>query len=121
LDLTKPIFHNAFARWMYFPEMDFELEMKVVNNVVKVDYECPLSVLEQQFLQSKMQNVVQPLVQFLRAEKLLPTDWENRFRSSLLCCPLLTMNLFRYPQKVTALGFARVMEMATFDFNPYLS
>ena len=119
LDLTKPIFHNTFARWMYFSEEDFELAVRRTKGRVEIDYECPLTDLEQRFFQSKIDNVVRPLVMFLEREKLLPKDWENRFQSSLLCCPLLTVNLFKFPKRVTALGFARVMEMATFNFNSF--
>lgn len=121
LDLTKPIFHNTFARWMYFPEEKFDLEIKRLNGRVEILYEYPLTILQKKFFDSKMQNVVRPLVNFLNGEKLLPLDWGNRFRASLLCCPLLTKNLNNYREKVKWLGFARVMEMANFDFNPYLS
>lgn len=121
LDLTKPIFHNTLARWMYFPEEEFELCVKREKGRVMIDYEYPLTVLEKSFLNSKMNNILNPLVEFLKAEKLLPPDWENRLQSSLLCCPLLTKNLNNYREKVKWLGFARVMEMANFDFNPYLT
>jgi len=123
LDLTKPLFHNVFARWMYFPqevETRIKVDFKIREGVVEITHNYELDEWERLFLTSKMENVLKPLVAWLRAQGDLPTDWEDRLRSSLLCCPLLTVNLFdvkKYSPAMAMLGFARVMEMATFNFN----
>ena len=107
LDLAKPLFHNTFARWMYFPDRGTEL-----------------NVFEQMFLESKMKNVLKPLVRWLDDRGLLPVNWESRLRSALFCCPFLTVNLFddsKYPKEVREFGLQRAMEMANFNFSPYLS
>ncbi len=106
LDLAKPIFHNTFARWMYFPDRGTEI-----------------TDVEWMFFESKMKNVLAPLVRWLDEKDVLPSDWEVRLRSALLCCPLLTVNLFdesKYPSEIAQFGLERAMEMATFDFSPYL-
>jgi hypothetical protein len=91
---------------------------------ILIDYESALSEVEQFFFTSKMREVLRPLLGFLKDRDCLSSDWEDRLRSALLCCPLLTVNLFdesKYSSSMAALGLARVAEMATFDFNPYLS
>lgn len=120
LDLTKPLFHNVFARWMYFPqevEARTKVDFQIRKGVIEVTYDYELDEWERLFLQSKMENVLKPLVEWLRAQGDLPSDWQDRLRSSLLCCPLLTVNLFdekKYSPAMAMLGFARVMEMASF-------
>lgn len=123
LDLTKPLFHNVFARWMYFPqdvEKTASVMMTVEKDVVTIDHNVILAPIEQLFLDSKLTHVLRPLIEGLRERGELPDDWQDRLRSSFLCCPLLTVNLFdekKYSPAMSALGFARVAEMATFDFN----
>ncbi|MDP2624916.1 MAG: phosphotransferase [Candidatus Peregrinibacteria bacterium] len=127
LDLTKPLFHNTFARWMYFPgwvEENFEVEMKLMDGVAVVNHNFQPSEVEWMFFDSKVRNVLVPTVELLRERGLLPEDWQERLRSSLMCCPLLTVNLFdesKYSQQMAALGFAMVAEMANLDFNVYFS
>lgn len=122
LDVTKPLFHNVFARWMYFPqevEARTQVDFKIREGVVEITHNYELDEWERLFLQSKIENVLKPLVQWLRAQGNLPTDWQDRLRSSLLCCPLLTVNLFdekKYSPAMSMFGFARVMEMARFEF-----
>jgi hypothetical protein len=126
LDLTKPLFHNAFARWMYFPEQveaEFEVGFEIVGDRIEVSHNYKSSDMEQFFFDSKMQNVLNPLLDFLLEKEVLPVDWEARLRSSLMCCPLLTVNLFdenKYSSQMSVLGFAMVAEMASLDFNLYL-
>jgi hypothetical protein len=123
LDLSKPIFHNTCARWMYFPEWverDFTIDVSMSDGVVRVDMDFEPSDIERSFFNSKVKNVLAPMLRLLRERGILPADWEDRLRASLLCCPLLTMNLFdesKYSPSISALGFAVVAEMANFDFK----
>jgi len=127
LDLAKPLFHNTWARWMYFPEKveaTFDVAVRWGEGRILIDHTAFPDEVEQFFFDSKMREVVGPLLDFLREKDCLPFDWQDRLRSALLCCPLLTVNLFdesRYSSAMASLGLARVAEMATFDFNPYLS
>lgn len=107
LDLAKPIFHNTFARWMYFPDRGTDLN----------DF-------ERMFLDSKMQNVLRPLIAFLDERGVLPQDWEDRLRAALFCCCFLTVNLLdtsKYSPELAGFVRDRALEMATFNFKPYLS
>jgi len=80
--------------------------------------------LREEILLSKLKNVLKPLLQHLRENKLLSPDWQQYLRSALLCCPLLTVNLFaesnpsgtlaeKYSTKIKWLGFVMTMTAAS--------
>jgi hypothetical protein len=125
LDLTKPIFHNTFARWMYFSEdveKSTDVRVRWESNTFFVDHDFQPNGVELLFLNSKLSHVLEPLVVWLGEQGLLPLDWQERMRASLLCCPLLTVNLFdeqKYSPAMSALGFSMVVQMANFPFNAY--
>lgn len=125
LDLAKPLFHNTFARWMYFPaevEKTVHLDVHWKAGQLFIDHDFQPNDVERLFLNSKMKHVIHPLVAWLSEQGVLPSDWCERLRASLLCCPLLTVNLFdeqKYSPAMSALGFAMVAQMAYFDFNSY--
>lgn len=118
LDLTKPIFHNVFARWMYFPEQvndEFEIAMLLENDTVDISHSYRPSLLRQAFLETKLKYALHPLLRHLRENGILAPDWQDYLRSALLCCPLLTVNLFapsnpngtlseKYSPKIKLLG-----------------
>lgn len=120
LDLTKPLFHNVFAMWMYHPEDKAERtnitsryeESDTPRIIVEHDYELPQ--LRHMFLRSKVERTLIPIVQELRNRNLLRDNWREFLKSALMCCPLLTMNLAdanRFPPKIALLGFVMAMEM----------
>lgn len=127
LDLTKPLFHNVFARWMYYPEEvanEFELKFNIAGDVIEVQHSFKPSQLRLQFLQSRVNNVLAPTVQLLQARAMLRDDWETYLRSALFCCPFLTVNLFaphkakgtlseRYPLSIKMLGLAMAIEFGS--------
>lgn len=127
LDMTKPLFHNTFARWMYFPKevsAQINLEVRWDKGRVEIWHDFESNEIERFFFDSKIESILVPLVQFLEARAVLPLDWEARLRSSLLCCPLLTVNLFdekKFDSSVSILGFAMVAEMANFNFGTLLT
>jgi hypothetical protein len=117
LDLVKPLYHNVFAMWMYFPgelaaERDAALGLS--GSRFEVRYPPALHPVRRMFLVSKTERVLLPLLRALKARGWLRQDWRLYLRSALACCPLLTMNLAdgaRFPPEIALLGLAHVVEM----------
>ena len=112
LDLTKPLFHNVFATWMYHP---FDVLNSLVltwqddGTTIRVDHNYQLSPVRRMFFDSKVQRVLAPLV-----SQLAMPAWRDYLKASLLCCPLLTMNLTdrkRFPAEIALLGLCYTVEM----------
>lgn len=119
LDLTKPIFHNVFAIWLYFPEeiaQNLSIQMQVSTDRIQVDHDFQPSAIRLGFLQSKLEHVLQPLITHLKAKQQLPATWRQELKLALFCCPFLTMNLCdtqRFPPEITLLGLSLAMEMGS--------
>ena len=117
LDLAKPIFHNVFAMWMYFPhEMRTRLRVGLhqEEDVLVVSYENSLPLVRELFFHSKLELVLQPTLRELRRRGWLRDDWRAYIKAALACCPLLTLNLAdraRFPPEIGLLGFAMAVEM----------
>ncbi|MEQ8677962.1 MAG: hypothetical protein RLP44_03300 [Aggregatilineales bacterium] len=117
LDLTKPLFHNVFAMWMYFPEIkDAKTDLQVyVNDVeIVIDHNYELPEIRHMFLDSKIENTVIPIMRELKTSRKLREDWRTYLKSALFCCPFLTLNLAdrqRFSPKIGALGLAMAVEM----------
>jgi hypothetical protein len=123
LDLVKPIFHNVFAMWLYFPAiMRDRLNIRIRRDPQRwmVTYDYPLPPVRELFLRSKVEHVLVPLVQMLKARGQLRADWRTYFKCALFCCPFLTMNLAdndRFPPEISLLGFVMAMEMGAESVN----
>lgn len=119
LDLTKPLFHNVFAMWMYYPEEKRDstaISLKIEGNVWHVDYDYHLPEVRHMFLQSKVERTLIPIMQDLKQHNQLRTVWRAYLKSSLFCCPLLTMNLAdneKFPPEISLLGLAMSVEMGS--------
>ncbi len=117
IDLAKPLFHNVFAMWMYFPqETNDELFLDVYRHVDEwqIEYEFPLTPIREMFFESKVERVLSPLMVELARQNALPQDWRQYLKLALMCCPLLTMNLAdqkRFPPAISFLGLAMAVEM----------
>ncbi len=117
LDVIKPLFHNVFATWMYFPTetaQQYTIDVEVDGTTVVVNHNYTLTPVRQAILQTKGEYLLQPLLATLRSHNALPDDWLEIMQSALLCCPLLTMNLIdveRMPSSVGWLGFALAVFM----------
>jgi hypothetical protein len=117
LDLAKPLFHNVFAAWMYFPQevaQTLKLEARLINNTLYVEHDYVPSPVRLGILQARVELVLGPLVRELAARHALADDWQAFLKSALLCCPLLTINLAdpeRVPAPVALLGLAYTVEM----------
>jgi hypothetical protein len=117
LDLTKPLFHNVFAMWMYYPH-----EIKARTTVTwreegdtwHIDYDYRLPPVRQMFLESKVKGTLIPTIALLRDQGMLREDWRAYLKAALFCCPFLTMNLTddaRFPPEISLMGLAMAIEM----------
>jgi hypothetical protein len=127
LDITKPLFHNVFARWMYFPEQvlgEFDLNYRIDDKQITIEHSFRPSALRMAFLKAKVENVVRPTIDLLQSHKLLDSEWQTYLRCALFCCPLLTVNLCaesvpdgplaeRYELPVKLLGLSIAVEVAS--------
>ena len=119
LDLTKPLFHNVFAMWMYFSEAKRDstsISLKKYNDLWIVDYDYQLPDVRQMFLRSKVERVLIPILQDLKQKNLLRKNWRAYLKASLMCCPLLTMNLAdneKFSPEISLLGLAMAVEMGS--------
>jgi hypothetical protein len=117
LDLTKPLFHNVFAMWMYYPrekrsELNIQLRRDGTRWIVQHDYK--LHPVREMFLRSKVDRVLIPTLRMLKAANQLRQDWRSYLKAALFCCPFLTMNLSdseRFPPEISLLGLTMAIEM----------
>lgn len=83
LDLVKPIFHNVFAMWMYFPmhiAADQPITWMSDGETCIVTYDERLHPVRQMFLNSKIDRVLVPTLRLLRDYGWLPEDWRQRMK-----------------------------------------
>jgi hypothetical protein len=117
LDLAKPLFHNVFAMWMYFPQekaAQISVTFRAEPGRWQVEYDYPLHPVRHLFLESKAQTVLVPLLRELKGRGWLRAGWRRFLKAALFCCPLLTMNLAdsrRFPPAISLLGLAMAVEM----------
>lgn len=123
LDLAKPLFHNTFAMWMYFPELkskQLRLGARITRDTVSVEHDYRLSDFRLIFLESKIDNVLMPLLAELRQRGLLELRWRERLKAALFCSALLTKDLSdrsQFPADIGLLGLAFAMEMGAESFG----
>jgi len=124
LDMTKPIFHNVFARWMYYPEQvvdQFEIAYKIIGDRIIIEHTYQPSDLRLKFLASRKRQLLVPIIDHLKREGMLPQNWQEQLRAALFCCPFLTVNLLakpvangtlaeRYPLAIKLLGLSMAIE-----------
>lgn len=119
LDIVKPLFHNIFATWMYFPyavepECKLELQIREQEQIIDIRNPFHLPPVREAILQTKKEHLLQPLISWLRSIDALPSNWLEILQSALLCCPLLTVNLFdhqRMPATISWLGLTYAVHM----------
>lgn len=117
LDLTKPLFHNVFAMWMYFPlvkQQQTSVTLRREQGVWHVTHDYALHPIREMFLMSKVNWVLVPILRDLGAKSLLRAGWRDYLKAAMFCCPLLTMNLAdsqKFPPEISLLGLAMAVEM----------
>ena len=123
LDLTKPLFHNVFAMWMYFPfvkEKTTSISLKIDEDQWHVNYDYDLHPVRTMFLESKVERVLIPTLQELKQRGELPENWRQFLKLALFCCPFLTMNLAdndKFPESISLLGICMSVEMGAESFG----
>jgi hypothetical protein len=119
LDITKPLFHNVFAMWMYFPQVKREvtkIELQIDGDLWHVEHNYTLHPVREMFFRSKVERVLLPLLIELKRRGWLRDDWRDYLKAALFCCPLLTMNLAdstKFPPEISLLGLTMAVEMGS--------
>jgi phosphoglycolate phosphatase-like HAD superfamily hydrolase len=117
LDVVKPLFHNVFATWMYFSRevaQGLQIQVRYSEQEIVVEHNYRLTPLRQRLLRTKQRHLLQPLVDWLRTQEALPEDWQEVLNLALMCCPLLTINLFdsaKVPPQVGWLGLVQAVQI----------
>ncbi len=117
LDVIKPLFHNVFATWMYFPQdiaRGLQLSVSRHEMTLNVEHNYTLTPVRRAIVQTKIEHLLTPLIEELRSQEALPADWPEMMRLALMCCALLTINLLdreRMPAAITWLGLSQAVEM----------
>jgi phosphoglycolate phosphatase-like HAD superfamily hydrolase len=96
LDVIKPLFHNVFATWMYFPDAianDLQLTVARHDSSITVEHNYTLTPIRQAILQTKVEYLLKPLITHLLERTMLPIHWKEIMQLAMMCCPLLTINL----------------------------
>ncbi|MGZ3608516.1 MAG: HAD family hydrolase, partial [Ktedonobacteraceae bacterium] len=125
LDIIKPLFHNVFATWMYFPQIiaqDLQLTVLRHGMTIAVDHNYKLTPVRQAILQAKVEYLIRPLMAKLRARELLPIYWNEIVQLAMMCCPLLTINLLdgdRMPPSISWLGLSQAVQTGNSDIQPW--
>ena len=117
LDVVKPLFHNVFATWMYFPgeiARDLQLSVTQRDRHIIVEHNYVLTPLRQAMLETKRDCLLRPLKEMAHSQHALDEHWVDTLRFALMCCPLLTVNLLdeqRMPPEITWLALSLAVEM----------
>jgi len=117
LDIIKPLFHNVFAAWMYFPQeiaRELQLSVTIRDTNIYVEHNYDLAPVRRAIFHTKLEYLLAPLLQMLVSREALPDDWMEIVPLALMCCPLLTVNLLdreRMPAAISWLGLTQVIEM----------
>jgi len=125
LDVIKPLFHNIFATWMYFPydvASNLHLTVSIDDANIAVEHDYTLPPVRQAILQTKLEHLLTPLMEELRAQSALPEDRREMMQLALMCCPLLTINLLdeqRIPPAISWLGLLLAVQMGNSDIEAW--
>ena len=125
LDLVKPLYHNVFATWMYFPQeiaRELHISVHLQDGTARVEHDYALTPIRWAILRTKLERLVKPLVENLRERGALPENWQEVLRLALLCCPLLTVNLLdgqRIPAAISWLGLSQAVQLGNGGIEPW--
>jgi hypothetical protein len=117
LDIVKPLIHNSFLKWLYFPDEAASanaVSCRMTDDAIKVEYDFRPSELRMALFESKLMRVVAPVLKLLKEQELLPDNWQSTMHAAAMCCPLLTMNLadrIRFKPEIALLGLAMAVEL----------
>ncbi len=123
LDIAKPLFHNVFAMWMYFPHekrRKLAISLQIDGDVWRVTHSYALHPVRWMFLRSKIQRVLIPTLRLLQEQQMLRADWREYLKAALFCCPFLTLNLAdstRFPPEISLLGLCMAVSMGSESYG----
>lgn len=121
LDLTKPMFHNVLATWMYHPQevaAHLQISYQDDGETLQVQHTYAPSAVRAMFRDSKAERVLQPILVELVRRGESPQALMHLMAAAMLCCPLLTLNLAdraRFPAEIGLLGLALSVEVGSVD------
>jgi phosphoglycolate phosphatase-like HAD superfamily hydrolase len=125
LDVIKPLFHNVFATWMYFPHdiaEGLQLTISRHDMIITVEHNYALTPVRRAILQTKVEHLLDPLIVELHARDGLPADWSEIIRLALMCCALLTINVLdgeRMPPSISWLGLLLAVQTGNSGMHPW--
>jgi phosphoglycolate phosphatase-like HAD superfamily hydrolase len=125
LDVIKPLFHNIFATWMYFPYdvvRGLQLSVRIDDATIAIEHDYTLTPVRRAILQTKIEYLLRPMLAELRAQGILPEDWREMMQLALMCCALLTLNLLdeqRVPPAISWLGLLLAVQMGNSGINTW--
>ena len=125
LDVIKPLFHNVFATWMYFPHsiaQELQLTISMRGKTITVEDNYTLTPVRQAILQTKIEHLMGPLIEELRACDALPAHWREIIQLAMMCCSLLTINLLdgeRMPLTISWLGLILAVQTGNNGIQPW--
>lgn len=123
LDLAKPLFHNVFAMWMYFPVVkaaELTITLRMNADIWHVEHDYILHPIREMFLSSKIERALIPVLLELKKRDQLRADWRAYLKAALFCCPFLTMNLAdgeKFPPAISLLGLTMSVEMGAESYG----
>jgi hypothetical protein len=116
LDIIKPLIHNSFLKWLYFPDevaAANAISCRTTDDTISVEYDFRPSEFRMALFGSKLTRVVTPVLNLMKEQELLPENWQATMQAASMCCPLLTMNLadrIRFMPEIALLGLAAAVE-----------
>jgi phosphoglycolate phosphatase-like HAD superfamily hydrolase len=125
LDVIKPLFHNVFATWMYFPhtiEQNLQLTVSRHGMTIIVEENYTLTPIRKAILQTKVEHMLKPLIMELRGREMLPVHWKEIMQLAMMCCPLLTINLLdeeHIPSHISWLGLSLAVQTGNNGIQPW--
>ena len=125
LDVIKPLFHNVLATWMYFPHsiaQDLQLTVSRRGMTITIENNYTLTPVRQAILQTKVEHLLRPLIEELRARDMLPVHWKEIMQLALMCCALLTINLLdgeHMPPSISWLGLLLAVQTGNNGIQPW--
>ena len=117
LDIIKPLYHNVFATWMYFPQevvRDLELSVSVYAKQIYIEHNYALTPVRQAIASTKREYLLHPLMSLLKTQGVWHDSDEEMLKLALMCCPLLTINLLdaqRIPPAIAWLGLVHAVQL----------
>jgi hypothetical protein len=110
---------------MYFPHtiaQDLQLAISRRGMTIIVEENYTLTPIRQAILQTKVEQLLRPLIVILGAREMLPVYWKEIIQLALMCCSLLTINLLdveHIPPSIRWLGLLLAVQIGNNGIQPW--